>query len=139
MEPRVTIVLTVGQAYALRDALDAYSRLCMGQLEEIAGLVRQGVIPARTANPADVADHTESLMKQAKSLLGHPSSGSYGIGNPNVSLSGRRAYELQKTVDKVLAIHRDPAPGIRGVNYDGLTVRYTDDPAPACVLHMKCR
>ena len=44
---KVTLTLTIEQAVAVRDALDLYSRICIGQIEEIGQLVRFGTIPMR--------------------------------------------------------------------------------------------
>ena len=135
---RVHFDLTVDQAAAVDLALDAYTRLCIGQLEEVASLIRQGVIPLaregrddRTTASCAVADEVEALMNQAKALLGYPSNGSNGIGHQHVHISGRRAYEAHKVLAKELAHHRDSEPSIwKGVAYDGLGPRYTQDPAP---------
>lgn len=134
---KVILTLTPEQAVAVRDALDLYSRICIGQIEEIGQLVRFGTIPMR--NPADMpremadadrCDEIVRLLNDAKAILGYPISGSNGIGHPHVDASGHRAYEIKKVLAKALAEHRDPAPQFRGVDYDGLTVRYTQDPAP---------
>lgn len=134
---KVILTLTPEQAVAVRDALDLYSRICIGQIEEIGQLVRFGTIPMR--NPADMpremadadrCDEIVRLLNDAKAILGYPISGSNGIGHPHVDASGHRAYEVKKVLAKALAEHRDPAPQFRGVDYDGLTVRYTQDPAP---------
>lgn len=134
---KVILTLTPEQAVAVRDALDLYSRICIGQIEEIGQLVRFGTVPMR--NPADMpremadadrCDEIVRLLNDAKAILGYPISGSNGIGHPHVDASGHRAYEIKKVLAKALAEHRDPAPQFRGVDYDGLTVRYTQDPAP---------
>lgn len=134
---KVTLTLTPEQAVAVRDALDLYSRICIGQIEEIGQLVRFGTVPMR--KPADMpremadADRCEEiarLLNGVKTVLGYSISGSNGVGHPHVDASGHRAYEVKKVLAKVLAEHRDPAPQFRGVDYDGLTVRYTQDPAP---------
>ncbi|MCL4722889.1 MAG: hypothetical protein KJZ90_01240 [Rhodocyclaceae bacterium] len=134
---KVILTLTPEQAVAVRDALDLYSRICIGQIEEIGQLVRFGTVPMR--KPADMpremadADRCEEiarLLNGVKTVLGYSISGSNGIGHPHVDASGHRAYEVKKVLAKALAEHRDPAPQFRGVDYDGLTVRYTQDPAP---------
>ena len=107
-EPRVHFDLTVDQAAAVDLALDAYTRLCIGQIEEVASLVRQGVIPLAREGREDratascaVADEVDALMNQAKALLGYPSNGSNGIGHQHVHISGRRAYEAHKVLASV--------------------------------------
>lgn len=73
---------------------------------------------------------TTSLPEELGFLPGE----SYGVGNRAVSDKAHRAYELEKVVKKALAMHNNPTPTFRGVDYDGLIVRYTDDPAPECVI-----
>lgn len=136
--PKIQSELTVDQAAAVCDGLDAYTRLCIGQLDEVANLVRHGVIPMaqpdgkgeRVMASPEVCDRIERLMDEAKRLLGYPANGSHGIGHPHIALSGRRAYEVQKVLSKVVAEQRNPNPEFRGVQYDGLGPRYTNDPAP---------
>ena len=68
-------------------------------------------------------------------LFGFASNASFGIGSHHDSGDAHRGYEIKKVVDRVLAMHREPNPtGFRGVNYDGLIVRYTKDPAPVAVI-----
>lgn len=136
------MTMTTEQACATSDALDAFSRLCIGQLEEVAQLVRHGVIPMavpgpdgqRQTAPNEVCDRIEALMIEAKRLLGHPSNGSHGIGHGFNAQAGRRAYEVKKVMDRALALHRNPNPSFRTVDYDGLGPRYTTDPAPMAVI-----
>jgi predicted urease superfamily metal-dependent hydrolase len=134
---RVTLDLTTEQAQAVDAALDLYTRICLGQIDEIADLIRMGVIPAYTRRDESrqcVSNETtqtiETTLKVVKTLLGHPANGSFGIGSPHVAMSGRRTYEIHKVLAQALAVARDPSPGLRGVDYDGLGPRYTDDPAP---------
>jgi phosphoribosylamine-glycine ligase len=75
-------------------------------------------------------DALDTAMLHAKFHLGYPSNGSMGIGHPHVHVTAKRAYEVEKVLDKVLSEHKDPSPKFRGVNYDGLIVRYTNDPEP---------
>ncbi len=139
---KLQLTMATEQASAVSDALDAYTRLCIGQLEEVAQLVRQGVIPMampgpdgqRQTAPVEVSDRIEELMVEAKRMLGHPSNGSHGIGHAFNALAGRRAYEVKKVIDKTVAVFRNPNPGFRTVAYDGLGPRYTTDSAPAAVI-----
>lgn len=139
--PKINISMTVDQADAVSKGLDAFSRLCIGQLEEVSHLVRYGVIPMASLNggervqaSAEVCDQVEALMNEVKKVLGYPRNGSHGIGHSHVSTSGHRAYEVKKVLDRAVAVQRDPNPKMRGVNYDGLTVRYTQDPEPIVTI-----
>lgn len=141
-EPAVQLTVKPVQAEAIIASLDAYTRLCLGQLEEVANLVRHGVIPMAQLNakgerqlaPAEVCEQIGVLMDQAKALLGYPRSGCHGIGHPHVAVSGKRAYEVEKVLAKVVSEQRDPNPKFRGVNYDGLGPRFTTDPAPVATV-----
>lgn len=136
-EPSVQVTLTLGQAQALNRALDTYVRIGIGQFETILELMRfDEITPAAERVVIDVAllEKVEEYLKQLKSLMGHYRGASLGIGSPKATASVRRAYEIKKVVAKALAEHRDPSPSLRGVDYDGLLVRYTQDEAPQAVV-----
>ena len=133
---RVTIEVTHDQAIAIRDALECYTRLCIGQLEHVAEMLNEGTIPVgslhngepRKTASREVIDDTDRAMRGLKHLLGYSANGSNGIGHGHVCIRGKRAWEIRKALSKALAEHRDPAPSFRGVDYDGRIVRYTGDP-----------
>lgn len=139
---KIHLELTPEQAAAVCDALDAYARLCLGQLENVVEQVRFGCIPMFNPSadgepahaPVEVCETLDLLMYQAKAAMGYPSNGSHGIGHPHVHVTGRRAYEVKKALAKVVAEHRNPAPDFCTVDYDGLGPRYTNDPAPRAFL-----
>ena len=132
----VTIHVTIEQARAMCHALDTYSRLCIGQFEELAQLCRDGTIPIggvavsepRTAPHVEFCDEVDALLRQAKVKLGYSPNGSNGIGHPHVHVSGHRAWELKKQIERALAMHREPNPSFPSVDYDGRIVHYTSDP-----------
>lgn len=135
--PQFQLKTTFDQASAISDGLDAYVRLCLGQLEEVTNLVRTGAIPMagssqgdRVVASADVCDEIEELMMKAKALLGYSRSSNNGVGHRHVSLGAHRCYEAKKVIDQTVAMHRNPNPNFSSVQYDGLLVRYTQDPAP---------
>jgi hypothetical protein len=132
MTTQVHLTLTPQQAQAVIDACDLYTRMGLGQLEEIARLVSWGAIRPAGGGIAtgQLRDSIEELMMQAKKVLCHPRSGSFGIGHSFVPVNAKRAYEVEKVLDKALSEHREPNPRLRGCNYDGLIVRYTSDPVP---------
>lgn len=139
MTTKIHLELTVDQATAVSDALDVYSRLCIGQLEEVAKMVQDGRIKARGSKrqPDEyveaenaVCEDVLAMLDRAKSILGYSKGASMGIGNKSVSDTAARAWEVKKTMDKILAEIRNPNPVFRGVDYDGLVVRYTNDPNP---------
>ncbi len=134
----------IEQARAVSSALDLYFRLAIGQIEEITELVRIGTIPVggkqgeRVLASLEQIEQVEALANEIKAVLGYSRGGSNGIGNRHIDPSAHRAYEVMKVLDKAIAIQQDPTPKFRGVNYDGLTVRYTKDPAPT-VLNVETR
>lgn len=139
LENEVTIALNlpnIEQARAVSCALDTYVRLALGQIEEITELVRIGTIPVggqqgeRVLASLEQIEQVEALANEIKAVLGYSREGSNSIGNLHVDTSAHRAYEVMKVLDKAIAIQQDPTPKFRGVNYDGLTVRYTKDPEP---------
>lgn len=141
MSSKVCMTLTIEQANAVVNALDTYARLCIGQIECVADLVRDGTIPLRADSRAEripVGYHAqravEEHLDQAKQYMGYPSNGSNGIGHPHVHVTGHRAWEVRKALQKALAVHHDPNPSFRGVDYDGIIVRYTQDPLPVAVI-----
>lgn len=134
----VHITVTIEQAQAMCQALELYSRIGIGQFEDVAYLVRAGFVPmfnsGATGKPeranAERCEWVASMCDGIKTALQYPVTGSHGIGHKHVSTSVHRAYEMRKVIEQALAMHRDPNPSFRGVNYDGLVVRYTSDPAP---------
>ncbi len=137
----IQITLTQEQASAVCDALDAYSRLCMGQLEEVANMVRFGVIPMRpkdgqerTMADADGCDEIADLAYGMKAVLGLHRSSHLGIGHRHMAMSGLRSYEVKKVLAKTVAELRNPNPAFRSVDYDGLGPRYTSDPEPMAIV-----
>lgn len=137
MPATVHLTLTLEQAYAVRDALDLFTRLGIGQLEEVAHLIRLGVIPRcqppaapRVTADGESCQRIDDLLHAVKDELGYSRNGSNGIGHAHVSLAAHRSYEVKKALARALALHRDPNPDFRGVDYDGLLVRYTQDLPP---------
>lgn len=136
-EARVHLELSVEQAQAVAKALDLYTRICLGQFNMIEELVREGTVPMysgtqeeRKLAGAMECEAIEDVMNNTKAILGFSRGGGFGIGNHHVDITGHRTYEVLKSLQKPLAEYRKPNPDYRGVHYDGLTVRYTQDPEP---------
>lgn len=125
----VTITCTDKQAECITRALELYTRLGLGQFEEVTYLCRTGQIRSRNGVCTDDEDDLINIhCNQIKSLLGHPPNGSFGIGNDLLHPMTQRAYEIKKQIDKARAEYLHPNPRFRGVDYDGRIVRYTEDP-----------
>lgn len=138
--PQVTLTLDIEQARAIARALDCYSRLCIGQLQEIPDMCRTGEIPVssktaeRIAADADLCEDIDRAVTRIKASLGFSAGSSLGIGNPHVCKTAQHAWEAKKALDKAVSEFVEPNPSFRGVNYDGLILRYTDSPAPVAVV-----
>lgn len=134
----VTLNVSIEQAEVIQKATDVFSRLSIGQIGMIAEMVSQGEIPlyASLDQPkrlptADQCDAVREKVGEILAILGYNGIGhSLGVGNGHVPIAGHRAYEVYKVLSKALAEHRNPSPSFRGVSYDGLVLRYTQDPKP---------
>ncbi len=137
-DTKVHITITIPQARAMADALEMYMRLGLGQVHMVAEMVADGSIPIKAGSlkipEMDVIHDVAALCNEIRRELGFQSGESYGVGNRAVSDKAHRAYEIEKVIKKALALHDNPNPTFRGVDYDGLSLRYTDDPLPACVI-----
>jgi len=132
------------QARAVVDACDFHSRILSGDVLEIVNLMRLNVVvPYRPADEerakfSDVSnedlDMANARLLMAKRILGFNPNSSLGIGHPHLDESANRTWEVKKAVEQALAVHRDPSPDFKGVNYDGNIVRYTRDPAPVVTV-----
>jgi hypothetical protein len=129
----VTLTLpTIEQAHAVKAALDLYMRMGLGQFDELAYLVRCDELKHRDKDVTpEVAEEFRALTNEMRTLMGHEHGASFGVGNKRVSITAHRCYEAYKVLAQALAVARDPSPtGFKGVDHDGLIVRYTQDPAP---------
>lgn len=135
---KLQLELTEQQAIAVSEALDIFSRLGMGQLEIISEAVRMGTIPSPSIGD-DYGKYKQvyHTISEIKELLGFPPGGSYGIHNRSVPVNSRRAYEVKKVIDKAVSENRDPNPKFRGVGYDGLTLRVTENEPKPAITYLK--
>ena len=138
VDTRVQLTLTIPQARAMAEALEIYMRLGLGQVHMVAEMVADGSIPIKAESvkipEMDAIHNIAALCNEIRRELGFQVGESYGVGTRGVSDKAHRAYEIEKAIKRALALHENPNPAFRGVNYDGLTVRYMDDPAPVCVI-----
>lgn len=110
------------QARTLVDALDLFSRIQMGQLEEIMNMARMGSIPHRDDQDVSARieeiEEAEPLLHEVKRLLtGHSPNASFGIFGNKTPESARVAYEIQRAIRHRLAWDRQPEGGM-GVDFD---------------------
>ena len=142
--PRLDLSLTPEQARAVCAALDFYMRVGIGQIEEVAELMRNGTLATyrhdtagseRLAVPAATIIKAEKHLLAIKALLDFPGmTTSHGVGHRDNHIAVHRSYEVLKVLQRAEAELRNPNPTLRGVDYDGLTVRYTSDPPPTCQI-----
>jgi hypothetical protein len=134
---KVTLEMTVDQTHALTRMLDLATRIHMCQFGEISYHARTGEIKKRGGEllTDEETGVLEYLCARLSNIFGFEPNSSHGIGAAHVSKDAKRGWETKKVIEKALAMHKDPNPvGIRGVNYDGLSVRYTQDPAPVATV-----
>lgn len=142
MDKRTSVKWTVEQAQALIPALDFYCRMGLGQVTEIGFRVRMDHILSRSrdrneefrSSEFDVCEKVDYLIREWALQLFYPSGGSYGMGHRCVHEDANRSWEIKKVIDKVVSEELNPNPNMRGVNYDGLSLRYTRDLAPEATV-----
>jgi hypothetical protein len=105
------------QLQVLRQALDNYARMGMGQLNvSVEEFLRQHFYDDSWSQPLDPAYEritkgfkVKYLVNQIKMLVfGHPPNGSWGIYNKQVPKACREAYDIRQIVGRVLSrLHMD--------------------------------
>lgn len=95
-KPSYHLEVNSEQAHAIIKALDLFSRIGMGQMEEVEHFLSwHGVLDLRDESTVTKRDEIRSLCDQIKVLLGHPVNGHYGIAQEAVPKACRIAYDLQ--------------------------------------------
>ena len=133
----VTLTMTTDQAAAVSRMLDLATRMHLCQFREIQHLARMGELMHRDGRrlTSEECGQLDYALASVCAVFGFQTNASFGIGSQHVSTDAHRGYEVKKVIEKTLAEFREPNPtGIRGVNYDGLICRYTDDPAPVATV-----
>lgn len=117
--------------YVLRDALDVYWRLGIGQIDIIGEMHQfQTMTLEKELGELSIAHiqiGLEALLRRVKLLLGYHSGGHYSVGSAAVGIAAKRAYELSKMLQKPLAYAQNDRPAFLTTNYDGRLVHYTPD------------
>lgn len=134
---KIQITVSIEQAQAIEKALDVYSRLTMGQFSIITEMVMYGSIPlfaenGKPVNPLliETCNKVRENIKEVGKLLGYKNGVNLGIGNRHMPMNGLRTYEVSRVLNKTLAEYINPNPSFKGVEYDGLILRYTSDEIP---------
>lgn len=100
------------QAHVLIRALDVFSRIGLGQFEEVLDVYDR---PCRL--DLEQREEIRAGLKAAKLAAGHPSNGSYGIHNESVRGEFRDAFDLQQVIRHRIAWDNNPKGGIQ-VHFD---------------------
>ena len=130
---KITIVLSERQAAILVAALDLYSRVHIGQLEEVQNVLREAYW---TEAGGEKLDHLAHLLEAAKSVLwGFSRGGSFGIHHPKVPDRARQAFDIKQALRNTIARAKNPAGGI-GVSYDPPHATSLEEPMPAVVVEL---
>lgn len=141
---RMLLDVSVEQAQAVSRALDAYSRLGIGQLQIIEELIMDEQIPfsdqIRDLNFDEKLarrDTIRRMLGDIKQLLGFTPGSSLGITHERVPRSALLSWTVKKEIEQKLAYHRDPNPSFKGVNYDGNNLNISglpDEDLPRAVI-----
>ncbi len=107
-----TLNMSEAQAQVVVRALDLYTRIGIGQFEEIL----------RVYDPLSEtwgSGHKFALefIKEIKAQAGHPMNGSHGIHNPKVRDDFRVAYDVQQVIRNRIAFDKNPEGGMT-VDFD---------------------
>lgn len=147
-EPVVHLTLSMDHAQALIKACDIFSRLGMGQMRALVGLARFDHIPPAAGSSKDTVsaegqrlslaqlDRFEAQIQAAAASLGYLHGHNHSISSSAVNFDSKAAHEVQKVLEREVAMHQDPTPAFKGVKYDGLLYRMTDKRTPNAKVEM---
>lgn len=107
--------MTAEHAEILVRALDCYSRIGIGQFENVLEVYSRGI---KTALDPDAFESAREGLNEAKAAAGHPASGSHGIHNPEVSDEFRAAFDMQKVIRARLAYDKRPEGNPASPHFD---------------------
>lgn len=119
-EQMLQLTMPAATAHIVVDALDLYSRVGLGQLEEISSLARFGLLTNANGDAPsnDALEDAEVYLRQTKrALFGFESNASHGIFSSKVNDRFRTAWGVLKAVRHRLAWDRTPSGGIQ-VSFD---------------------
>jgi len=119
--------LTERQAQVLTEALDLFSRIGMGQLEEIAYVLRSYTKPSESSSLlSSRLDELKRLAREASNVwMGSPC-GCRGISSEEIGDAFRVAWDLHQVIRYRLAWDRNPNGGLQ-VSFD-TPMKYSQEP-----------
>jgi len=111
-DKKYTLTLNKDQAQVLVQALDLFSRIGIGQFEEIVHVYDSGRMNNEQLEgnaKYDVRDQARAALDLAKKVLtGYTGGASHGIHSPLVSDKYRAAFDIQQVVRHALHQERNP-------------------------------
>lgn len=136
-QAEVTLQASRKQAEVVCAALDLYSRLGLGQLEQIEEQARWQAIPlgpiySGRAPEYEVYEAVRGKVAELKALMGYQPHHSWSIGAPAVPEDAKRAYEVLGSLRKALAPKKATLPIFKGLRAtaSATPLRYTTDKLP---------
>lgn len=130
---KLTIELSETQAYILRDALDAYSRLLAGQVS-IAVMDATHWMINRKDHKID-HDKLRLILDEAQRLItGLARGAGFGIHAKEIPDRARQAYDLQQVIRHAVSWHLNPKADscFRAVDYDTPSRTSEKEELPKC-------
>lgn len=112
MKEKYTLEVNEKQLRLIQQALDLHSRVLLGQFEEVgqvAIMYNVNMLGGEQNNPMPdeqaYEEHHEftDTLRQAKTKLGFPSNGSYGIFNKGVHEDSRNAFDMIQVIRNYFA------------------------------------
>jgi hypothetical protein len=113
MSKTYTLTMSEAQTGILVRALDLYSRIGIGQFEEILRVYD----PISSLVPIEAGDSARKLLDAVKAIYGHPANGSNGLLNPEVRDEFRAACDIQQIVSHQLALDHNQGKNDYTVDY----------------------
>lgn len=115
---KLTLELSETQAYILRDALDAYSRLLAGQVS-VAVMDAVNFMALRKDHKMDRYSLQTQLGDMQALITGLDYGASFGIYSPEIPDRARQAYDLQQVIRHGVAWHLNPDPkGLSTIDFN---------------------
>ena len=112
-EPRYTLEMSSAQAAVLVAALDFYSRVGIGQIEEVQNMLN---MESHARPERDYQSVKNALDFVKRELMGMESGQSFGIFHPKLPDHFKVAWDLQQVIRYKTSWTANPAGGT-GVNY----------------------
>lgn len=111
-EVKYRLTLSEDQLRIVREALDLYVRIGLGQFKEVAYVYDYGC----ARDVADM-DKLREALEGASRTQGFGAGGSYGIHSQHIHDVFRQAYDIKQVVRNRMAWERSPSGGY-GVDFD---------------------